>query len=105
MNKGSILGDRVDCYCVGKISIGESSVVSQDSCLCSATHDFRSDGFDLIVNDIWICDHVWVAARAFIGPGVELKSGTVVGACGVVTRSIDANSIVVGNPATVVGKR
>src|ERR1035438_9384275 len=80
MAEGSSLGPWVDCYCVDKIELGAWAVVSQRSFLCSATHDIRSPKFQLITAPIKIGEKAWVAAEAFVGPGVEVGEGAVVGA-------------------------
>ena len=102
---GAILGDRVDCYSVAPIMIGEKAVVSQDSCLCAATHDHRSEAFTLIPKPIVVKERAWVAARAFIGPGVTVGTGSVVGACAVVFKNVPAGVTVVGNPSHVIADR
>lgn len=48
-----------------------------------------------------IGDHVWIAPRVTILKGVVIESGSVVGTGSCVTRSVPANSIAVGVPATV----
>lgn len=99
IDTGAILGDRVDCYCVAPIEIGVGAVISQDSCLCAATHDYRSDAFTLIPKPIVIESGAWIAARAFVGPGVTIGNRSVVGACSVVFKDVEAGVAVVGNPA------
>ena len=99
---GVIVGDRVDCYCVAPIFIGKRSVVSQDSCLCAATHDHKSESFDLIPKPIVIESGAWVAARAFIGPGVTVSERAVVGACAVVFKDVAAGAVMIGNPAKML---
>lgn len=44
-----------------------------------------------------------IGANATLLPGVEIGSGVMVGAGSVVTRSVPANAIVLGNPARIVG--
>jgi UDP-2-acetamido-3-amino-2,3-dideoxy-glucuronate N-acetyltransferase len=44
-----------------------------------------------------------IGANATILPGVEIGAGAMVGAGAVVTRSLPANAIAVGNPAQIVG--
>jgi acetyltransferase-like isoleucine patch superfamily enzyme/dTDP-4-dehydrorhamnose 3,5-epimerase-like enzyme len=44
-----------------------------------------------------------IGANATILPGIEIGAGAMIGAGAVVTKSVPANSIVVGNPARVVG--
>jgi acetyltransferase-like isoleucine patch superfamily enzyme/dTDP-4-dehydrorhamnose 3,5-epimerase-like enzyme len=44
-----------------------------------------------------------IGANATILPGIEIGTGAMVGAGAVVTRSVPANAIVVGNPARISG--
>lgn len=48
---------------------------------------------------------VWVGASSIILGGVSIGEGSVIGAGAVVTRNVPSYSIVVGNPARVVGVR
>jgi acetyltransferase-like isoleucine patch superfamily enzyme len=54
---------------------------------------------------ITIGDGVWIAAKAFIGPAVTIGDNTVVGACAVVMKDVEANVVVAGNPAKVIKAR
>ncbi|MGI6073356.1 MAG: sugar O-acetyltransferase [Fermentimonas sp.] len=51
---------------------------------------------------IKIEDHVWIGGGAIILPGVTIGKGSVIGAGSVVTRSIPANCVAVGNPCRVI---
>jgi len=44
-----------------------------------------------------------IGANATVLPGLRIGSGAMVGAGAVITRSVPANAIVVGNPARIVG--
>lgn len=44
-----------------------------------------------------------IGANATILPGIEIGAGAMVGAGAVVTRTVPANAIVIGNPARIVG--
>lgn len=99
------VGPRVDLYSVAAIRIGENAVVSQNAHLCAAGHDVDSADFRLTPAPIVIGDHAWVAADAFIAPGVRLGDGAVAGARACVTRSVADWTIVAGNPARVIRRR
>lgn len=101
----SCLGPRCICYCVGKVRLGESAIVSQGAHLCTATHDHRDSTFPLVVGDIEIRDGAWVAAEAFIGPGVLVAERAVVGARAVAAKDVAPGIVVAGNPARQVGQR
>jgi maltose O-acetyltransferase len=53
---------------------------------------------------IRIEDDVWIGFNSAIMKGVTIGRGAVVGAGSVVTHDIEAYSIVVGNPARIVGQ-
>lgn len=105
MGDFSVLGDRVDCYDVALIEVGAHSVVSQYTYLCAATHDVDQPGFPLVTKPIRIASHVWVAADAFIGPGVTISEGAVVGARASVFKDVEPRTIVGGNPARLIRRR
>lgn len=105
MGDHACLGPEVRCYAVAPITIGAHSVVSQNAHLCSAGHDIRDRTFPLTSAPIVIGAGVWVAADAFIGPGVRLGDGAVVGACACVTRDVQPGDVVAGNPAERIGSR
>jgi acetyltransferase-like isoleucine patch superfamily enzyme len=44
----------------------------------------------------------WIAAQAFLAPGVEIGEGSLVSAGAVVLETIPPHSLVRGNPAAVV---
>ncbi len=104
MARGSCLGPGVDCYSVGRITLKEDSVVSQRAFLCGASRDARDPGRPLLVGAIEIGARAWVAAEAFVGPGVRVSDGAVVAACAVTTRHVARNTIVAGNPARAIGR-
>jgi putative colanic acid biosynthesis acetyltransferase WcaF len=99
------IGDNVTLYSVADISIGSHSVISQEAYLCAGTHDHREVSFPFVSAPIRIADECWIAARVFIGPGVEVGHAAVIGAGSMVATNVEAETIVVGNPAKVVGLR
>ena len=99
------LSDGVNCYCVDRITIGSHVTISQDSFLCTASHDYEDPHFGLITAPIHIGDGAWVAADAFIAPGVSVGAGAVVGARASVFREVAPWTIVAGNPARFIKQR
>ncbi len=105
MAEHACLGDDVDCYCVATISIGASTTVSQYGYLCAATHDYQDPEHPLRPEPITIGARCWIAADVFVGPGVTIADGTVVGARSSVFGDLPEWVVAMGTPAKPVGKR
>lgn len=99
------LGDNVDCYCVGPLKIGSKAAVSQRAFLCTATHEIKTLQRELIIGSIELGDHVWVCAEAYVGPGVTVGEGTVVGARAAVFKDLPGWKIAGGVPAKIIKDR
>ncbi len=105
MGEHSCLADHVDCYSVAPITLGDHALVSQYSFLCAATHNYEDQEFPLVPMPITIGANAWVAADAFIGPGVSVGDGAVVGARSTVVKDVAPWMVVAGNPAKVIKPR
>ncbi|MBU2995650.1 putative colanic acid biosynthesis acetyltransferase [Cellulophaga baltica] len=105
MHDYACLGPKVDCYNQGKITIGKNATISQKSYLCASSHDYTSKKHELYLAPIYIEENSWVAAESFIGPGVTIGQGSVVGARAAVFKNVEAWTIVGGNPAKFIKKR
>jgi putative colanic acid biosynthesis acetyltransferase WcaF len=105
MGDHSCLAPFVDCYSVAPITLGQYAAVSQYSFLCAATHDYSSLARPLVVAPITIDMHAWVCADVFIGPGVRIEEGAVVGARSSVFRNVQSWTVVAGNPAHPIRER
>jgi len=101
----SALGHAVDCYCVARIRVGAHVGISQYSYLCSASHDISDPHLALTSAPITIEDGAWIAADVFVGPGVRVGAGAVVGARSSVFRNVEPWTVVCGNPARFLKKR
>lgn len=88
----------VTLYSQGKITVGKRAVVSQGAHLVTGTHDYASPGFPLITMPIYIGDHAWIAAEAFVHPGITIGAGCVIGARSVVTKNMPDWSVCAGHP-------
>lgn len=105
MQAHSCLGPNVRCYNMALISLGERAIVSQGAYLCAGTHDIDDINHQLIVRPIVIGSDAWIAAEAFVGPGVSVGNNAVLGARSVLFRNADASCVYVGNPANYIRKR
>ncbi|WP_431276475.1 putative colanic acid biosynthesis acetyltransferase [Variovorax ureilyticus] len=101
----ALLAERVTCYNMAPISLGRGALVSQGAHLCAGTHDISSASFQLIARPITIGPRAWIAAEAFVGPGVEVGEGAVLGARSVAFRSLDPWTVYGGNPAKPLKRR
>jgi putative colanic acid biosynthesis acetyltransferase WcaF len=99
------IGNGATLYCQGKMIVGKRVVISQGAHLCGGTHDYTQVGFPLVPGDISIGDDVWIAAEAFVHPGVSVGEGAILGARGVATKNLEGWTIYAGNPARALKKR
>jgi putative colanic acid biosynthesis acetyltransferase WcaF len=105
LHENAVLGPRVDCYCMASIEIRARSVVSQGARLCCGSHDINDPDFQLIASPIVIGRDAWVAAEAFVGPGVTVNEGAVIGARAVIFKDAEAFGVYAGNPAKLIKHR
>lgn len=105
MEVGSCIGPDTDIYNAAMVILKEGAIVSQYSYLCTATHDIRDKNFRLYSLPIILEKNSWVASKCFIGPGVTIGKGAVVGASASVYKDVPAWTVVGGNPAKIINKR
>ncbi|HLW33127.1 MAG TPA: putative colanic acid biosynthesis acetyltransferase [Aequorivita sp.] len=99
------VGNGAILYSQGKISIGIKAVVSQGAHICAGTHDYTLPGFPLITEPIVIDDYAWIAAEAFLHPGVIIGEGAVIGARSVVVKNMPAWTVCAGFPCKPIRER
>lgn len=105
LDRNAWIGPNVICYNANIVHLEENVTVSQNTHLCSASHDITSSGHELITAPITIKKGAWVAADAFVGMGVTIGEGAVVGARAAVFKNVEPWTIVGGNPAKFIKKR
>lgn len=105
MGDHSCLSDKVDCYSVDAIRLGPHAIVSQYSFLCTASHDYTDPTMPLVTAPIIVEAGAWVASDVFVGPGVTIGEGAVVGARSTVFHNVQPWMVVAGNPVKVIRKR
>lgn len=108
------IGDAVQFFatkisCKFSIAIGNNAIIEDSSLLDSDFHSLDiSRG--LPVNEskkncaISIGDHVCIGVRSVITKGVTIGAGSMIAPCSVIQQSFPPNSVLQGNPATLIAK-
>ena len=93
-----------------KIVIGDNVMIGPNTVINSGSHRF--DEKDKLIRDqghikapIIISNNVFIGGNVFILPGVTIGEGAVIGAGSIVTKDVDAFTVVAGNPAKVIRSR
>ena len=104
---------RVDSFSfIGKVNmvlheqvqIGQRVCINDGVRIFTASHDVTDPLWRHTKGKVVIDDYAWIGTGAMILPGVHIGRGSVVGAGAVVSRSVPAGVIVVGNPAKPTSK-
>lgn len=95
----SAIGERALIYNLGAVVIGKNVTISHLAQVCAGTHDYSDPAMPLLKPRIEIKDNSWICTQAFVGPGVIVETGSVLGACAVLTKNSEAWKVYGGNPA------
>ncbi len=99
------LGEECWLLNLAPIAIESNVCISQRAFLCSGNHDYKSPAFDLNTKPIRVESGAWIAASAFVGPGIKVGSHAVLTAGSVATKDLQPYGIYQGNPAVWVKER
>jgi acetyltransferase-like isoleucine patch superfamily enzyme len=125
IGKGSHIHMGAQFFEIGKIEIGEDTLIGQNAFLdgrdrliigshvdmasevmiYNSEHDVNAEDFSAITAPVEIGDYVFIGPRAIILPGVKIGKGAVVAAGAVVTKDVADFTIVGGIPAIKIGER
>jgi len=105
------LSDRViinpDCHLDGRggeLLIGENVDIGPWTHIWTLQHNPNDPEHGTKGDPVEIEDHVWIASRVTILPGVTIGRGAVVACGSVVTKDVPEKAIVAGIPAKVIGE-
>lgn len=87
------------------ITTGTDVSIGPEATILTLGHDPQCPNFGDEGGDVVIGNHVWIAYRSIILPGIKIGDGAIIGAGSVVTRDVEPYTIVAGNPAKKIGER
>ena len=88
-----------------ELIIGDNVDIAQETNIWTLEHDVNDENHRVVPGKVVIDDHVWIASRVTILPGVHIGRGAVIASGAVVTKDVPPMSIVGGVPAKVIGQR
>lgn len=94
----------------GGVIIGDRTLVGYRTLILSSDHEIPPVGQQYppsgnVFKQVVIGPDVWIGANCVITAGVTINAGAAVAAGSVVTRDVDANSVVGGVPARLIRQR
>ena len=89
----------------GYLSIGNNVMIGHDCKVYTCGHDLDDDNFGGLDKEVIIEDNVVIFPNALIMPGVTISKNAVILNGSVVTKNVEPDNIVGGNPAKFVRKR
>lgn len=105
VGENALIGPGARLYNQGMIRIGRRAIVSQRAHICASSHDVCDPHFQLVLRPVTIGDQCWVAAEAFVGPGVVMGDRSVLGARAALFRDARPDGVYGGNPAVFLKER
>ena len=100
LGKDSFINSNCIIRCHNRISIGDQCAISHDfTVMDSNAHELNGDRTP---KEVIIGNHVWIGTRVTILPGVHVGDGAIIAAGSVVTKDVESNTLVAGNPARQV---
>lgn len=105
MGPYSTIASHVNILNAAPVIIGQNCVISERAYICCASHNIYSNVHEQTNAQIVMGDRSWICAEAFVGMGVTIGKGAVVGARAAVFKNVEPWMVVGGNPAKVIKKR
>lgn len=105
IGEDSIIGEGTVLDGRDKLIIGNHVDIASEVMIYNGEHDINDEKFKPVFAPVTIEDYVFIGPRAIILPGVTIKKGAVVGAGAVVTKDVEAFTVVGGVPAKQISER
>lgn len=105
MGEYSVIGSHVTVLNVAPLIMGHDCTISEGAYICCGSHNIFSEKHEQTTSRIILEDRSWVATEAFVGMGVTVGQGAVIGARAAVFKDVEPWTVVGGNPAKFLKKR
>lgn len=99
------IGEDVWIDNLSQITIGSNCCISQGAYLCTGSHDWTAQTFDLRVEPIEIQSYAWIGAKSTVGPGVIVGEGSILSLGSTATSNQKPWFVFQGNPARQIKER
>jgi putative colanic acid biosynthesis acetyltransferase WcaF len=94
----SWLGDDTVVYNLAPVDIGANVAIAHRVYLCTGYHSITRLTFDIGGSPILVGDEAWLADDVFVGPGVSIGRGAVIGARSSVFKDMPEGMVCHGSP-------
>lgn len=107
---GNNVSINLGTHIFGDVTIGDHVMIAPNAVIAGGNHGIELNGTPMLLQEcetkgIRIGNDVWIGANAVILDGVTIGDGAIVGAGSIVSRPVENNTIVAGNPAKVIRRR
>ena len=99
------IGERVWIDNLDRVTIGSNACISQGAYLCTGSHDWSKQSFDLITKPIHIGEGAWIAAHSVVAPGATIGEASVLTIGSVAIGELGSWTIYSGVPAQAMKQR
>ena len=87
---------------VGKVIIEDGVLIAPDVKIVTVNHDYKERHSLCHFKPVIIKKNAWICIGAIITPGVTIGENAIVAAGAVVTKDVEDNALVGGNPAKLI---
>ena len=104
LGKNIIINKGATIFSAGLVVIEDDVLIGPDVKIISVNHDLADRHNKILFKKVIIKKNAWICAGAIICPGVTIGENSVVAAGAVVTKDVESNTVVGGNPAKFIKK-
>lgn len=99
------IGEGVWIDNLDQVTLEDHVCISQGAFLLCGNHNYKLSSFDLMTAPIILKEGSWVGAKGIVGPGVTMKSHSVLSLGSITTNNLEAYGVYRGNPAVKIKER